>query len=84
MTDDIIGMNDMGAIFEVTDRFGIDRESVSVPLEKEGDGRVERLSDGGLEITVPATIPIREWTSTLEAELKRSGFEISTIPEDEA
>ncbi|MDA1347381.1 MAG: hypothetical protein O3A47_00700 [Chloroflexi bacterium] len=83
MTDDIIGMKDMGAIFEVTDRFGIDRESVSVPLEKEGDGHVERLSDGSLEITVPASIPTQEWIDTLEAEVKRLGFEISSRPEDE-
>ena len=34
MSDEIIGMDDMMAVYQVTDEFGIDRESISVPLEK--------------------------------------------------
>ena len=40
MPGEIIGMEDMMAIYEVTDRFEIDRETISVPLEKLGDGSV--------------------------------------------
>ncbi len=74
MTDDIIGMQDMMAIYEVTDRFGIDREAISVPLEKAEAGGVSRQSQGGIEVRVPANIPIRQWLPTLEAELERLGF----------
>ena len=38
MADGIIGMEDMDAIFSVTDSFGIHRESVSVELSKEDPG----------------------------------------------
>ena len=83
MTDDIIGMQDMMAIYEVTDRFGIDRESISVPLEKAEAGGVSKQSQGGIEVTVPAKIPIRQWLPTLEAELERLGFALEDIDSDE-
>ncbi len=83
MTDDIIGMQDMMAIYEVTDRFGIDREAISVPLEKAEGGGVSRQSDGGIEVIVPATIPIRQWIPTLEAELERLGFMLGDIDHEE-
>ena len=56
MSDDIIGMDDMMAVYEVTDRFGIDRETISVPLGKEGIGDVGRHSTGGCDLTVQLTI----------------------------
>ena len=83
MTDDIIGMQDMIAIYEVTDRFGIDREAISVPLEKAEAGGVSRQSYGGIEVIVPATIPIRQWIPTLEAELERLGFMLEDIDHEE-
>ena len=83
MTDDIIGMQDMMAVYEVTDRFGIDREAISVPLEKAEAGSVSRQSDGGIEVTVPAHIPIRQWLPTLEGELERLGFTLEDVDEDE-
>ncbi len=83
MADDIIGMDDMMAVYEVTDRFGIDRETISVPLEKSGAGAVSRQLTGGVEITVPATVPILEWLPTLEAELRGSGFLLLEDEDDE-
>ena len=83
MTDDIIGMQDMIAIYEVTDRFGIDREAISVPLEKAEAGGVSRQSHGGIEVTVPANIPIRQWLPTLEAQLEMLGYALEDIDEDE-
>ena len=83
MTDDIIGMQDMMAIYEVTDRFGIDREAISVPLEKAEAGGVSRQSNAGIEVTVPAKIPIRQWLATLEGELERLGFALEDIDSDE-
>ncbi len=76
MPDDIIGMDDMMAVFEVTDRFGIDREQISVPLEKSGLGAVRKDASGGVEIVVPAQVPTREWLPTLQAELERLGFQL--------
>ena len=83
MTDDIIGMDDMMAVYEVTDRFGIDRETISVPLEKEGVGAVSRQFTGGVDITVPLTIPVREVLPTLQSELVRLGFLILEDEDDE-
>ena len=84
MTDEIIGMADMMAVYEVTDRFAIDRETISVPLGKEGAGSVERQPDGGVEITVPATVPTLDWLPTLEADLEKLGFTRQSGPDGEA
>ena len=75
VTEEIIGMDDMMAIYEVTDAFGIDRERISVPLDKEGDGAVDMGADGSVEITVPATTPTREWLATLREALEELGLE---------
>ena len=74
MADDIISMDDMMALYEVTDRFGIDREQISVPLEKSGDGSLSLQPSGVVEITVPANVPTRDWLTVLEADLKSKGF----------
>ena len=75
MTEDIIGMKEMGLIFEVTDALGIDREEIRVPLEKEDPGGVKRLDSGIIEITVPTTTPLEEWQAILEEELAKLGFQ---------
>ena len=82
MTEEIIGMGDMMAIYEVTDRFGIDRETISVPLEKQGSGAVRRQADGGLEICAPAATSTREWLPTLQSEIQRLGFEIQDAADE--
>jgi hypothetical protein len=74
MPDDIIGMDDMEAIYEVTDRFEIDRETISVPLEKSGPGSVSANDDGTIEIVAPATVPIRDWQPVLQAGIETLGF----------
>ena len=80
MADDIIGMREMIAIFGVTDEYGVDREQISVPLEKEDPGAVRRLTTGEVEIVVPLTVPIEEWLDTLKGGLKALGF---TLIEEE-
>ena len=72
----IIGMYEMGLIFEVTDAMGIDRESISVPLGKEDPGEVRGLPGGEVEIVVPVSIPTEQWVATLQAELEKLGFTI--------
>ena len=83
MSEQIIGMDDMMAVYEVTDLFGIDREEISVPLEREGQGRVSRGPDGAVEITVPAETPTRDWLPSLTEELLALGFEPRDDEEDE-
>ena len=74
MADDIIGMADMGVVFAVTDALGIDRELISVPLEKEDPGSVKRLASGEVEIVVPLTVAPDAWVKRLMADLKELGF----------
>jgi hypothetical protein len=66
-------MTDMAVVFTVTDKLGIDRELVSVPLEKEDPGGVQILSSGEIEIVVPLTIPLEQWAVTLGNELRNLG-----------
>ena len=74
MSDDIIGMREVNAIFDVTDEFGIHREQVSVPLGKEDPGAVRKLPTGEVEIVVPLTAPVEEWLGTLRNGLEELGF----------
>ncbi len=78
LTDDIIGMDDMMAIYEVTDLFGIDRESISVPLDKEGMGGAATLGDGTLEIRAPSEAPTRDWLPILRKTLEGLGYDMAT------
>lgn len=74
MSEEIIGMDDMAAIFEVTDRFEIDRETISVPLEKAGDGSVTANDDGSIEIVAPSSMTVDDWQPTLESAIRGLGF----------
>ncbi len=65
----IIGMNEMNAIFSVTDRLGLSREAIVVPLGPASPGRVRRLPNGKIEITVEADQPINAWLPVMEKEL---------------
>jgi hypothetical protein len=72
--DEIITMEDMAAVYEVTDGLGIDRESLNVELGKEDPG-AWGMSDGGMmkreviAITLPLTTPLEEWLPTLKTGL---------------
>ena len=73
--NEIITMEDMAAVYEVTDGLGIDRESLNVELAKEDPGLWGR-GDGGmmkrevLQITLPLTTPLEEWLPKLKAGLE--------------
>lgn len=62
-------MKEMNAIFGVTDRLGISREAIVVPLGPQSPGRIRSLPNGKFEITVDADQPIETWLPTLEKEL---------------
>jgi len=57
-------------IFEILDRLGISREAVIIPLRPQGDGTVRRLSNGKLELIVPANTSFDEWYASLEGAIK--------------
>lgn len=82
MAEGIIDMQDMDTIFAVTDAFGIHRESVSVELSKEDPGSIQKSSGGGIDITVPESVAIQEFSTRLQAELEAMGY-IAVEEEDE-
>jgi hypothetical protein len=75
VSDEIIGMDDMMAVYRVTDEFGIDRESISVPLDKGPAASASKLPDGSIEIVVPAGGAPDEWLPVLKKDLLGLGFE---------
>ena len=71
---DIITMEDMANLFDVTDSFLIDRESIQVELTKEDPGMVNLEDGGALEITLPLNASVQEWSATLRNTLEQLGF----------
>ena len=62
---EVVTMKEIDAIFAVTDGLGIHREQLVIPLGPASPGRVRRLPNGKLEITVDAECPIEEWVKEL-------------------
>ncbi|MBC8280261.1 MAG: hypothetical protein H8E48_05695 [Chloroflexi bacterium] len=75
MAEELIGMEDMAAIFEVTDALGIHRESVRVELTKEDPGSIQRVADGMVEITLPVNETAEIFCRQLRIDLEAMGFE---------
>ncbi len=70
MSNEIIDMEDMAMVYEITDEFGIDRESIKVDLTKEDPGRVD-FSQGQWDMVLPLTISMKDWQTTLKAEIEK-------------
>ena len=83
MADEIITMDDMAAIFAVTDDMGIHRESVRVELSKEDPGSIVQGADGLIEITIPSTTPSQDFAEELKAQLATMGYLPGQLDEDE-
>lgn len=66
---EMVTMGEMTQIFEVTDRLGIHREQVVVPLGPRHPGRVRRMPNGKFEIVVESEGELAAWLPTMEAEL---------------
>jgi hypothetical protein len=64
---EVVTMKEIDAIFAVTDALGIHREALVIPLGPGRPGRVRRLPNGKLEITVDADRPLEEWLRELPA-----------------
>ena len=64
---EVVTMKEIDVIFEVTDGLGVHRESLVIPLGPASPGRVRRLPNGKLEITVDADRAIEDWVKELPA-----------------
>jgi hypothetical protein len=67
----VVRMNEINQVFAVTDRLGIHREAIEIPLSPESPGRVTRTATGKFLIVVDAEVPLAVWVHTLEAELTK-------------
>lgn len=70
----IITMDDMAAVFAVTDDYGVHRESVSVELAKEDPGSVAVSARGVVEITLPASSAPADFAAAIRAALETRGY----------
>lgn len=66
-----VTIREIERIFEVTDRLGIHRESLVIPLRPQHPGRVRRMQNGKLEIVVEAQ-DIESWLGGLESEIRKA------------
>ncbi|MBM3941126.1 MAG: hypothetical protein FJ318_09685 [SAR202 cluster bacterium] len=69
--DDIITMDDMALVYEVTDELGIDREHLRVDLTKEDPGRFAVVKGGFVEMTLPASKPLAAWLREIQPGLRQ-------------
>ena len=67
-----VGAREINRILEVTDRMGIHREAVVIPLGARHPGRVRRRPDGKIEIVVESEGDFQTWVAGLEAEIKKA------------
>jgi hypothetical protein len=66
-----VTLSEIERIFEITDRLGVHRESLVIPLAPRHPGRVRRMPSGKVEIVVEAEDPFDLWLGGLEPELKK-------------
>ena len=77
MPDEVIGMDDMAAVFAVTDSLGIHRESVRVELSKGDPGSLNLRDNVIVEITLPVTESIESFCQRVRTQLEAIGYEPS-------
>ena len=63
----------MNQLFEVTDALELSREAIQVPLVLEGEGKIQRLKSGRIEITLPDTDDLGPFLATLPERLRQLG-----------
>lgn len=66
-----VTLAEIEGIFEVTDRMGIHRELLVIPLLPRHPGRVRRMPNGKLEIVVDSQAEFGSWLAGLEAEIRK-------------
>jgi hypothetical protein len=63
----------MNQLFEVTDALELSREAIQVPLVLEGEGKIQRLKSGKIEITLPDTDDLGPFLALLPDRLRQLG-----------
>lgn len=66
-----VTMREIQLIFEITDRLGIHREQLVIPLGPRHPGRVRRMPNGKIEIVVEKDGDLADWLGNLEGELRK-------------
>jgi hypothetical protein len=67
-----VTLREIQRIFEVTDRLGIHREQLVIPLAPRHPGRVRRMPSGKIEIVVEKDGDFGTWVAGLEAEIAKA------------
>ena len=67
----MVSFKQISAILELTDRLGLNREWVEIPLSPESPGQVRKLPNGKLEIVVDADTPFDQWLASLAAQIQQ-------------
>lgn len=67
----MVSFKQISEILELTDRLGLNREWVEIPLTPESPGWVKKLPNGKLEIVVDAGQPFDQWLASLEAQIQQ-------------
>jgi hypothetical protein len=65
-----VTLREIEAILAVTDRMGVHREAVVIPLMPRSPGRVRRMPGGKVEIVVDAQAPFDEFVAGLETRIR--------------
>jgi hypothetical protein len=66
-----VTMKEIEAIFAVTDRMGLSRELLVIPLAPRHPGRVRQTPAGKLEIMVDAEADFSDFIAGLEGEIRK-------------
>ena len=69
---EVVGIGEINRILEVTDRMGIHRESVVIPLGARHPGRIRKRPDGKIEIVVESEGDFETWVAGLEPEIRKA------------
>jgi len=67
---DEVTLREIQAVFEVTDRLGISREDLVIPLRPRHPGGVRRMPNGRIEIVVEAEGDFGEFLAGLPARIR--------------
>ena len=66
-----VTIREIEAIFVVTDRMGLSREALVIPLLPRHPGRVRRMPGSKIEIVVDSDQDFGEFVAGLEAEIRK-------------
>jgi hypothetical protein len=66
-----VTLKEIQRVFEITDRMGIHRESLVIPLAPRHPGRVRSMPGGKVEIIVDSEAEFETWLAGLESEVRK-------------